>query len=812
MLTFDRIKGTDANPVAPSNETAFEENAALPLETAAATIKATELPSATTQPAEDVASGIAPTAPFVPEDADLSHATPPPSQPLVDSATDIDTKMEDVVPEPADTEPVPAIQAPEVSAPAPAADDFPSQEAAVSETVATPLVNGDADPVVDQPMAETTTEDAPIASTETPLELAPSGTVRPREDDDTEEPSAKRSKVEGQNESQPDFKVPDVPEKQEDITSTGVAANGNAIDAAATAPAKPTYSTSPLSSAQRSGLLDRMKNLKKVKSAVWFLKPVDIVALNIPQYPDIVKQPMDLGTMERKLKDNAYASVAEFVGDFELIVNNAITFNGPAHPVATTAQTMEAYFRKQMETLPRADAPVPQKVVKKQSPPAPKAAASRRESRSAAAPAQSPAGGAFALQPDGTPQIRRDSATNRPSRTIRPPPTRELTYAKPKRKAHQLELKFCEHVLDELRSAKHGAYNIYFLTPVDPVALNIPHYRSIIKQPMDMQTMTQKLKQGQYEKASEFRADFELMVKNCMTFNPAGNLVHDAGVALKAAFDQLWKDKAKWEKRNQPASQRASSASADDSEGEESEEEEEDDSQNPQAVIAALSKQLAEMQKVLVTTQAATGKDGKKKKAKSGVKSGGRKIGSLSSAPPPRAKAKAAKKARQVTYDEKQEISSSVEKMNGTQVEVLTNLIMENSEKHRNMGEEEMELEIDDLPNDLQLMLLKHVRGIFGAPKNKAVSPDDIAAADDDDFEPERAPRNAGAGKRKKHKPMGKKEQLEQMAALRERIGMFQKGGVGTSGSESPANTGSGLMAQRPESSGDDESEESEEE
>ncbi|RYH15219.1 MAG: hypothetical protein EON54_28825, partial [Alcaligenaceae bacterium] len=84
----------------------------------------------------------------------------------------------------------------------------------------------------------------------------------------------------------------------------------------------------------------------------------------------------------------------------------------------------------------------------------------------------------------------------------------------------------------------YARVNHVFLLPVDPVALNIPHYRQIIKQPMDLGTMTQKLKQGQYGKAIEVRKDFDLMIENCLLFNPVGNPVRDLGIELKREFDQ----------------------------------------------------------------------------------------------------------------------------------------------------------------------------------------------------------------------------------------------------------------------------------
>ena len=58
---------------------------------------------------------------------------------------------------------------------------------------------------------------------------------------------------------------------------------------------------------------DVLKSIKaKPKLAFYFAKPVDHVALNIPLYPTIVKTPMDLQTIERKLAANEYAELDDF--------------------------------------------------------------------------------------------------------------------------------------------------------------------------------------------------------------------------------------------------------------------------------------------------------------------------------------------------------------------------------------------------------------------------------------------------------------------------------------------------------------------
>jgi len=58
-----------------------------------------------------------------------------------------------------------------------------------------------------------------------------------------------------------------------------------------------------------------------------FSQPVDIVALEIPDYPSIVKNPMDLGTVESRLKKNDYAHAYEFWADLQLIWKNALIYN-----------------------------------------------------------------------------------------------------------------------------------------------------------------------------------------------------------------------------------------------------------------------------------------------------------------------------------------------------------------------------------------------------------------------------------------------------------------------------------------------------
>ena len=95
--------------------------------------------------------------------------------------------------------------------------------------------------------------------------------------------------------------------------------------------------------------------------------------------------------------------------------------------------------------------------------------------------------------------------------------------------------------------------------------MNIPQYAKIIKKPMDLSTMRKKLDNREYSNAGKFYEDFNLMIRNCMTFNPVGNPVHQAGVELQRLFEEKW--------ANLPSLKTAVSEDEDDEEEEDSDEE-----------------------------------------------------------------------------------------------------------------------------------------------------------------------------------------------------------------------------------------------
>ncbi|KAF7846427.1 hypothetical protein BT93_L4386 [Corymbia citriodora subsp. variegata] len=551
-----------------------------------------------------------------------------------------------------------------------------------------------------------------------------------------------------------------------------------------------------------------ISNLKKSNASTAFRLPVDYRALNIPSYPDIVKQPMDLGTIDNRLKQGAYTSVKAFVSDFELIVNNCIAFNGEQHAVTQAARKMESSFTSQMQTLPPAGAVEPSKkdkAVAKLKLDTPRAAPPRRSSVSnsakAASPKATPSPATFAPDPNGMPLLRRDSALDgRPKRAIVPTKRNsDFGAARPRKKKYELELRFCDEVLRTVMSTKYWVMNQYFTHPVDPVALNIPTYFQIIKKPMDLNTIRSKLDAGQYERAKEFEEDFKQIIKNCFKFNPEGDYVRARGQDLDDLFNKEWSKKQDWIMAREPDSERGTPADEDD-EDDSSDEDEEDDEDSGddrtdqikklQAQIEAMSRQMGDLAKAGKKKKSpgvSSKKDKKKKKDRPSTNFPNlQRPASVEKTKKPKAKKE---KDRYVTFAEKQYISNGIGMLPERQMAEALRIIQSSVPALASSADNEIELDIEDVPNSALLKLLSFVRKYAGPP------PEEAKAEQDTGYTAPVMP------SKKKGKQLSRQEQEAQIAELKGTIQGYADG----------ASPGAIPSVEHEDASDDDSGEESEE-
>ncbi|XP_076169540.1 uncharacterized protein LOC143147811 isoform X2 [Ptiloglossa arizonensis] len=75
-----------------------------------------------------------------------------------------------------------------------------------------------------------------------------------------------------------------------------------------------------------------------------------------------------------------------------------------------------------------------------------------------------------------------------------------------------------------------------FVDPVDEEYA--PRYYSVVRKPMDLSTMEEKLEGGLYKNLNDFKRDFCLIVDNCRQYNGSDNEYTEMAVNLKEAFDK----------------------------------------------------------------------------------------------------------------------------------------------------------------------------------------------------------------------------------------------------------------------------------
>lgn len=413
--------------------------------------------------------------------------------------------------------------------------------------------------------------------------------VHGRDESDDDEPSAKRTKTapSSQNGSQAGA----VDQK----TSKVVTATGRVV-------AEEDHVLTPFQVKELTKFIRACKSTNEGKS---FKAPVvDLWPQIKENYMLKVSNPIDLSIIEKRMKAHQYTFLSDFIKDVDLVYTNTVAFNGVNHEVTALATKVVDYM---YDKIPAREPPKALDKKKK-----PSAAPRERSIKQDHAPylgtghGQSPhppnaANQTFALDPSGTPLIRRDSTKadgGRPKREIHPPKPRDLVYnSRPKKKKFAVELKFCEEVLNELKRPKYLNVAAAFLHPVDPVALGIPDYFKIIKNPMDIQTITDNLNNGHYETAKNFEADVRLMFRNCYRFNPEGTPVNIMGHDLERIFDTKWAEKAQYIADHQPSQPQSPESSAESAAEDESED---DDDDSDAGLLATLRSRLVDEQQKLI--------------------------------------------------------------------------------------------------------------------------------------------------------------------------------------------------------------------
>lgn len=226
-----------------------------------------------------------------------------------------------------------------------------------------------------------------------------------------------------------------------------------------------------------------LTKLKKNPNAGPFLKPVDPIALGIPDYPEKIKNPMDLSTIKHKLDIKEYSTPEDFNEDMLLMFNNCYLYNQPESVVHSMGKDLQKAYENFYGEMPTE--------VKKR--------------KAETTPMHSPI---------------------KPKRIARSPEAMSPE-----------EYAFCSEIISELEKVKHKKYSWPFLYPVNEQ--DAPGYFSVISQPMDLSTIRLKFDTKRYGSSSELISDLNLIISNCFSYNKPDSEVYRCGEEFNRVIQGL---------------------------------------------------------------------------------------------------------------------------------------------------------------------------------------------------------------------------------------------------------------------------------
>ena len=419
-----------------------------------------------------------------------------------------------------------------------------------------------------------------------------------------------------------------------------------------------------------------LRSIRKHKDVGPFLLPVDPIALGIPDYFTVIKQPMDISTIAKKLEKCEYESPEAFIDDFRLMIANCFAYNAPETTVYKMGQSIEKQFNNLLSKMPTE---VP-------------SLADLDSSNAKNTPRKRRMTGddvVFSKRKDsiggsskGTPrQSRRGSG----------------------KESNAEEMKWCLALWRDLTKKANQTFMWPFMQPVDAIALGIPDYYDVIKNPMDFSTIKKKLDAKQYSNADEFSEDVRMVFNNCYTYNAAGTDI----VAMCRMAETLFNQKM--------AAKPIFSAYG----GEGSDEDDFSDSEMNER-YAILQQQLESIKQEMEAIQRKRRGRASRPKRESLPPAAYVETPKMTpSAKPPRVK----KEVKQMSFEEKKQLSIDINQLSADKLGRVVEIIHASMPHLKDSAEtDEIELDIDSLDAKTLNQLADYVMECQGRKKTKAVA------------------------------------------------------------------------------------------
>ncbi|RLW05970.1 hypothetical protein DV515_00004919 [Chloebia gouldiae] len=317
-------------------------------------------------------------------------------------------------------------------------------------------------------------------------------------------------------------------------------------------------------------------------------------------YYTIIKKPMDLGTIKKRLEHNYYTKAAECIEDFKTMFWNCYMYNKPGDDIVFMAEELEKVFMQKIARMPPEEKPVSlnkgkRKGKKTEETWQPNSGISNEQStneKQAESSEQPPAmaqeqqqatlaplsaAQLTALMPAAVSITKAKRGVKRKADTTTPTTSivtasgkssvmfNERKAVKPCRGENECtvtnkllkrsfsdsqqppgimkqielsgKLKHCNAILKELFSKKHAAYAWPFIKPEDVASFSTGANQAIAKYPTDLRTIKKKMDNFEYNDVQEFATDVRLMFMSCYKHNSSDHEIVAMARKLQDVFE-----------------------------------------------------------------------------------------------------------------------------------------------------------------------------------------------------------------------------------------------------------------------------------